>query len=192
MSIETQIQKAINEHAGALDSLCAQRSRLQFIADKIIHAVQEGHLLLVCGNGGSASQADHFAGELIGRFRAERRPVPAVALCSTIAGVTAIGNDYGFDEIFARQVEALGREGDLLLALSTSGDSPNILKAIDRAKSQRLYTIGFGGQDGGKMAALCDTCLIVGSSSTARIQEMHILAIHIVCEILDDALVRET
>ena len=139
----------------------------------------------MCGNGGSAADAQHIAAELTGRFFRDRRPLRALPLHGNISSLTAIGNDYGYDEVFAREVGAHGREGDVLLAISTSGNSPNVLRAIEAARQQRMAVIGLTGADGGKMRDLCDICLHVPSRSTPRIQECHILIGHTICELLE-------
>ena len=185
MGAEHVAREMIEEHSGVLAELRNQADLIEEIGEKVSEAVQRGSLVMICGNGGSASQADHFAGELVGGFRTERRPLAALALNANQAGVTAIGNDYGFDAIFARQVEAFGKPGDVLIALSTSGESPNVLKAVERASERGMLTIALTGKDGGRLAPMCDLSLIVNSPSTARIQEMHILAIHIICEVMD-------
>lgn len=187
MSSENVVDRMLDEHAADFVRFRALDRRLEAIGALTVGALKAGRKVLVCGNGGSASQADHFAGELVGRFRGERPSLPAIALSSSPAGVTAIGNDYGYDRIFARQVESLGAAGDVLFALTTSGKSPNVLEAVKQAKMQGVVTVGFLGKDGGPLAPLCDHTLIVPSQSTARIQEMHILAIHIVCEMIDRA-----
>ena len=145
-----------------------------------------GARVLICGNGGSAADAQHFAAELCGRFVTERRALAGIALTTDTSALTAIGNDYGFDKIFARQVEALGRPGDLLIGISTSGDSENIIHAVKTAQMLGLGTLGLLGRDGGKLKSLMDDCLVVPSDVTARIQEIHIMVIHFWCEILDE------
>jgi D-sedoheptulose 7-phosphate isomerase len=144
-----------------------------------------GGRLLACGNGGSAADAQHIAAELTGRFFRDRRPLPAMALHGNTSSLTAIGNDYGYDQVFAREVAAHGRPGDVLLALSTSGNSENVLRAIAAARETRMTVIGLTGQGGGKMRDLCDVCLCVPSASTPRIQECHILIGHTICELLE-------
>lgn len=151
----------------------------------LFDALAGGHKVLICGNGGSAADAQHFAAELTGRFEKERLGLPGIALTTDTSALTAIGNDYGFDRVFARQVEALGREGDVLVAISTSGNSPNVLSAIESARAAAMRVIGLTGGDGGKMKELCDHLVTIPSRRTARIQEMHITVIHIWCELLD-------
>lgn len=147
-----------------------------------------GFKMLIAGNGGSAADAQHIAGELVSRFYFNRPALPAVALTTDTSILTAIGNDYGYEETFARQVEALGAPGDILLVLSTSGNSPNILKAIASAKKRGLTIFGFTGEAGGKMAADCDVCIRIPSACTPRIQEAHILIGHVLCAYIEEAL----
>lgn len=157
---------------------------LQLMADTL----RRGNTIFFCGNGGSAADAQHLAAELSGRFRKERGGMAAIALTTDTSALTAIGNDYGFERIFSRQVEALARPGDLLVALSTSGNSPNVLQALEAARSRGCSTLGFSGQTGGQMAARCDLCLCVPSPDTARIQEIHILMGHLLCGALEQKL----
>ncbi len=142
--------------------------------------------ILICGNGGSAADAQHIAAEIVGRYKKERRGLPAIALSTDTSILTAISNDYGYKRVFARQIEALANKGDLLIAISTSGNSKNIINAIKSAKSQGCRTIGLSGNDGGKMDDLCDINIVVPSSDTPRIQEMHILIGHIISQAIDD------
>lgn len=177
----------LQEHAEDFERFRAQAAELDALGRLTVGALRNGNKILVCGNGGSAAEADHFAGELVGRFRGERPSLPALALSSSPAGVTAIGNDYGYERVFARQIESLGAEGDLLFVLSTSGQSANLVEAVKQARDRGVITIGLLGRDGGPVAPLCDHTLIVESRSTARIQEMHLLSIHILCEMIDRA-----
>jgi D-sedoheptulose 7-phosphate isomerase len=147
--------------------------------------LKSGAKLLVCGNGGSAADAQHFAAELCGRYVCERRPLAGIALTTDTSALTAIGNDYGFERIFARQTEALGHAGDLLVGISTSGNSENIVQAVSTAHSLGIRTLGLLGRDGGRLGGLMNDSLIVPSDVTARIQEIHIMIIHFWCEILD-------
>jgi D-sedoheptulose 7-phosphate isomerase len=157
------------------------------IAREICSALLQGRKLLLFGNGGSAADAQHIAAELVGRFQRERQPFPAIALTTDTSILTAIGNDYGFDQVFARQVRALGREGDVAVAISTSGNSPNVLLAADAARDIGMVTVGFTGRDGGKLGAKVRYHLNVPHSLSARIQEIHIMIGHILCEIADDS-----
>lgn len=153
--------------------------------EEIVKTVKHGNKLLLCGNGGSASDALHFAGELVGRFQKERRACPAVVLNSDIATMTAIANDYGYDNIFARQAEAHVKPGDLFMGISTSGNSENILKATMIAKENGAVTAALLGKDGGRIKDVVDYPLVVPCDITARVQECHILLIHIICEITE-------
>jgi D-sedoheptulose 7-phosphate isomerase len=141
-----------------------------------------------CGNGGSAADAQHFAAELIGRFERERRALPSVALTADTSVLTSIGNDYGFADVFRRQVEGLIRGGDVLVGISTSGTSANVLRAVEQARTQGGIVIGLLGRDGGTIAPLCDIALVVPGSNTARIQEMHALVGHLLCDLVEAAL----
>jgi D-sedoheptulose 7-phosphate isomerase len=133
---------------------------------------------MICGNGGSASDAQHFAAEIVGRFERERRAYPAVALSTDTSILTAVGNDYGYDAVFARQVDGLGRPGDVLIGISTSGNSENVVRAVKRAQSLDMTTVGLLGKDGGTLKPLVDQAIVVGSTTTARIQETHIFVLH--------------
>lgn len=158
---------------------------VQRAADLIADAFKANGKLLVFGNGGSAADAQHIAGELVNRFLLDRRALPAVALTTDGGVLTCIGNDAGFENVFARQIEALGTKGDVCLAISTSGTSPNVTAACEQARKQGMVVIGLLGRDGGQAAALCDLALIVPSNDTQRIQETHNLIAHIVCELVE-------
>jgi D-sedoheptulose 7-phosphate isomerase len=158
------------------------------IAWEICAALDSGNKVLLYGNGGSAADAQHIAAEWIGRFKRERRPISALALTTDTSILTAIGNDYGFDQIFSRQMRALGRKGDIALALSTSGNSPNVLLATDAAREMELVTIGLTGRDGGCLGARVKYHLNVPHALSARIQEVHIMAGHILCELVEENL----
>jgi len=160
--------------------------KIEKIGKDIFQAISDGNKILLFGNGGSAGDAQHIAAEFTGRFVKERRGLPAIALTTDTSALTAIGNDYGYDEVFRRQVEALAKPGDILLGISTSGNSPNVLKALEYGKTIGCKTFGLSGRDGGNMNDICDTNLVVPSDITARIQEMHILIGHIICEIVDE------
>ncbi|HEV2622849.1 MAG TPA: D-sedoheptulose 7-phosphate isomerase [Frateuria sp.] len=150
-----------------------------------VAALRSGHKLLFAGNGGSAADAQHWAGELVSRFYYDRPGLPAIALTTDTSILTAIGNDYGYDYVFARQVEALGQEGDVLVAISTSGNSRNIVRAIEAARAKRMVVIGFTGQGGGQMVELCDLCFRVPSGETPRIQEGHEALGHLLCALIE-------
>ena len=155
--------------------------------DLIVSTLKAGNKILLFGNGGSAGDAQHIAAELTGRYKTERKGLAAIALTTDTSALTAIGNDYGFDRIFDRQVEALSREGDLLIAISTSGKSTNVINAITYGKKNGMKSIGFSGKGGGEMKNHCDINIIIPSDDTARIQEMHILVGHVLCGIIDDS-----
>jgi D-sedoheptulose 7-phosphate isomerase len=157
-------------------------------AQLIARALREGRKILLFGNGGSATDASHLAAEFVGRYHKDRAPLPAIALGSDPAAVTCIANDYGYDELFARQVRAHGQKGDIAIAISTSGNSPNVLKGVEAAKACGLTTIGWTGHKGGKLAGLVDHAFIVPSTVTARIQESHITLGHVLCELIESEL----
>lgn len=159
--------------------------QIERIAVAVRTALAAGHKVLFCGNGGSAADSQHLAAEFVGRFQKERKGLPAIALTVDTSILTAVGNDYGYDKVFVRQVEALGQNGDVLIGLSTSGNSSNVVEAIELAKAKGIYCVGLTAAGGGKMAALCDECIAVPAKVTARAQEMHILIGHILCELVD-------
>jgi D-sedoheptulose 7-phosphate isomerase len=162
-----------------------EMDRILAQAEDMVERLQRGGRILVCGNGGSAADAQHLAAELSGRYVKERRALAGIALTTDTSALTAIGNDYGFDQVFSRQVEALGRPGDLLIGISTSGNSPNVLRAAASAKELGLRTLGLLGRDGGQLAGLMDEALVVPSTVTARIQEVHQMIYHFWCEAID-------
>lgn len=157
-------------------------------AVRLIETLKIGNKLLIMGNGGSAADAQHFSGEIVSRFRMERPGLPAIALSTDSSIITAIGNDYGFERIFSRQVEALAAPGDALVGISTSGNSPNILRALEVGRQAGCSTIGLLGRDGGTIKAACDIPLIMPSDDTPRIQEGHITVIHIICDLIEQGL----
>ncbi len=184
--MEDIIQKALLDSIKVKEHFIRENiANLTFLAEKIALAFTSDRKLLICGNGGSAADAQHIAAEFINRYMLERPPLPAIALTTDTSIITSIGNDYSFDEIFSKQVKALGMEGDILLVLSTSGNSPNVNAAVKAARSQGIYTVGLTGGDGGQLASLVDTALLVKSNTTARIQETHILVGHIICQLID-------
>lgn len=160
-------------------------------ADLITNCLRAGNKILACGNGGSAADAAHFATEFVVRFMHDRRPYPAIALTSDGGLLTAAGNDYGFKEIFARQIEAFGAENDLLICLTTSGKSENVRRALEEAKARKMKTIALLGRDGGSTIGVADVDLVVKSESTARIQEAHKFLLHVLCEIVEERLAHE-
>jgi D-sedoheptulose 7-phosphate isomerase len=182
-----KVRAGIEEHLAAVRGLDALAGPIAEAARQLTEVLQTGGKVLLCGNGGSAADAQHIAAELTGRFERERRALPAVALTTDTSAMTAIANDYGFARIFARQVEALGRTGDALVAISTSGESDNVLAAVDAARLAGLQTVGLAGRTGGRLARACDRCIVVPERSTARIQECHILIGHIWCSLIEEA-----
>jgi D-sedoheptulose 7-phosphate isomerase len=185
--VRDRIQRSIEvKQALLLDA--AWRELVAQAALQIVKSLRAGGKVLFCGNGGSAADAQHLAAEFTGRYLKERRALPALALHGNSSAVTAIGNDYGFDLIFARQMEALGKEGDVAFGISTSGNSRNVLRALEVAKSKSIYTIALTGGNGGKMKNLADCAICIPSEETPRIQECHILTGHIICEIAEEML----
>lgn len=159
--------------------------RIEQAVEVLRKSLEGGHAMLVFGNGGSASDAQHITGEMVGRFQAERRALKAFALVGNASVTTCIGNDYGFDRVFSRQVEALGSAGDVAVGLTTSGNSPNVLAAFEQARKMGIKTIAFTGQGGGKCAAMADVLLDVPSTHTARIQESHAVIYHTICQLVE-------
>ena len=181
--------KAIwNEHLDVTKALPSLASAVSSAVDIIGSSLAAGGQLLIAGNGGSAADAQHIAAELTGRFLRERRPFRALALHVNTSALTAIGNDYGYEHVYARELSAHARPGDVLLAISTSGNSQNILRAIEAARQCKTIVIGLTGESGGVMRTACDLCMCVPSKSTARIQEMHITIGHTICELLEERL----
>jgi phosphoheptose isomerase len=188
MSIRV-IRAAFEDHARVMAQAAASLPEVLLpIVDVLHRAFAQGNKLLVCGNGGSAADAEHLVAELVGRYRDERRGLPAVALVAGSATVTALANDYGYDRVFARQVEALARPGDVLFAISTSGRSPNVVEAARAARSLGCRVVAFTGAEAGPLTALADAGIAAPSTITARIQEVHALCIHAICESLDERL----
>ena len=186
MRSSTEILKsAISAGTATLQSIAALESQIVKAADLIVDCLTNGKKVLTCGNGGSAADAADFCTELACRFIEDRRPYPAMNLSQGGSLITATGNDYGFDEIFSRQVRAFGNSGDVLIAITTSGKSKNIRRAIEEARSRKLKIIALLGRDGGSTAGLADLDLVVKGDSTARIQEAHKFILHVICEICE-------
>jgi D-sedoheptulose 7-phosphate isomerase len=162
------------------------------VAQIMIRAFHEGRKILLFGNGGSATDASHLAAEFVGRYRRDRTPLPAMALTTDTAALTCIANDYDYHQIFARQIEAHGRKGDVVIAISTSGNSPNVLQGAEAAQARGLITIGWTGATGGKLIDLVDYCFCVPSTETARIQECHLTMGHVMCELVEERLFAQT
>jgi phosphoheptose isomerase len=184
--LTTIIQNAFSDHievmSEAAKSLPPQLERVAF---ELYECFARGNKLMACGNGGSASDADHLVAELVGRYKDERRALPAVAIAGGMASITAVANDYGYETVFARQIEAIARPGDWLVAISTSGNSPNVLAAVEAAHQRDCQVVALTGASGGQLGSVADIWVAAPSSVTARIQEVHIHCIHIVCELLD-------
>ena len=159
-------------------------------AQAVIAALKNGGKILLCGNGGSAADCQHIAAELIGRFQKERKSLPAIALTTDTSILTSLANDYSFDIIFSRQLEGLGKKGDVLVGISTSGNSPNVVKAVEQANKMGIKTIAMTGRDGGMLARIADIAIVVPSAKTARIQESHVALLHAVCEVVEDELAK--
>lgn len=179
------VQAAISAHREAIDQVAAMEDELRQAASMLEDTFRRGGSVFACGNGGSAADAQHFAAELTGRYQMDRPGYPAVALTTDSSALTSIGNDYGFEHIYARQLQALSRSGDLLIAISTSGNSSNVIKAVEYAKANGIYTIGLLGRDGGALATQVDLDLTVAVESTGRIQEAHIVILHLLCEVFE-------
>ncbi len=173
---------SIAEHLQVVGALAGQQTELEAIARAMTATLRGGGKILWCGNGGSAGDSQHLAAEIVGRFRRERRGLASMALTTDTSILTSVANDYGYEAVFSRQVEALGAPGDLLVGISTSGNSANVLAALEAARSQGLVTVAFTGAGGGKLGALADHLLAIGSRETARIQEAHILVGHMLCD----------
>ncbi len=178
----------LQEHKALFDKLQSFNSEIQAAIDLCSSVIQRNGKILFCGNGGSAADSQHLAAEFTGRFIKDRKPLPGLALSTDSSALTCIGNDYSFDDVFLRQVQALGKEGDCLIGISTSGNSENVLRAFAAAKELGIKTIGLLGRDGGKLAPLSDVAIIVPSDVTARIQEAHILIGHTICGGVEQAL----
>lgn len=190
--LSSNLSRAINDSVRTLESLKNLEREFSRAADLAEQCLRAGNKLLVCGNGGSAADASHFVTELVVRFAKNRpRALPAISLASDTGILTAAGNDYGFDEIFARQVAAFGLAEDALICLTTSGNSKNVIRALEEAKARKLKTIVFLGRGGGATLGIADVDLLIESNSTARIQEAHHLLLHALCEVIEERLNKE-
>ncbi len=185
---ETVFERAIAEHLATIERLRGQLPVLERIAAAMTGALLEGKKVLWCGNGGSAADSQHLAAELVGRFRRERRGAASIALTTDTSILTAVGNDYGYEQIFRRQVEALGAEGDVVVGLSTSGNSRNVCLALEEARKMGAFTVAMTGAGGGALKGIADAALCVEAKDTARIQEGHILCGHMLCDWVEIAL----
>ena len=185
--IKTMIQSELISHRETIDTVISKLvPDVEKASHILIETLKNGNKILLCGNGGSASDAQHIAAELTGRYKCERKGLPGIALTTDTSALTAIANDYGYEKVFSRQVEALANEGDLIIGISTSGNSTNVIEALSVAATMGCQTMGLSGHDGGKMNAVCDLNIIIPSNDTPRIQEMHILIGHILCQAVDD------
>jgi D-sedoheptulose 7-phosphate isomerase len=181
------LSEHLRQSAATQTRMAEQIEPAQKAADALCKALRNGKKLITFGNGGSAADAQHFAGELMCRFETERSSLPAVALSTDTSVLTAIGNDYAYDQVFARQVHAIANEGDVVFAISTSGNSPNVLEAAKEARRKKAFVIGLTGGTGGKLKDAVDLCIIVPANRTAHIQECHISLIHAICALVDEA-----
>ena len=188
MKMKELFDEALREHKKVIDGLETFYPDIEAIASQISETLKRGNKIMLCGNGGSAADAQHIATEFIVRFRGDfnRRSLPAIALTTDTSLLTACANDYGFDEVFKRQVEGLGNEGDLLIGISTSGNSPNVYKAIEYANEQNIQTVLLAGRDGGTIAGIAQYSIIIPHKNTARIQEAHITIGHILCRLTEE------
>jgi len=189
--MKNRISECIQKSADNFNAILTDKNlghTIEEIVELCIVAFRKNKKMLLCGNGGSAADAQHIAAELSGRFYKDRKPLYAEALHVTSSFITAVANDYGYDKTYARMTEAAGREGDILLGISTSGNSPNVVNALKKANEIGLKTIGFTGNNGGKMASICDYIIKIPSDDTPRIQEAHILIGHIICQLIEEEL----
>lgn len=185
--MKTFIESEFNAHLQSAQKIFSLTEQIQKAASLLTQSLAQGRKILICGNGGSAADAQHFAAELTGRYKRERKGLAGIALSVDTSALTAIGNDYGFEFVFSRQVEALAQKGDVFFGISTSGNSANVLQAAKVARDIGCSIIGLSGRDGGKLNEICDINLIMPDNDTPRIQELHILVIHILCDIIEKA-----
>ena len=183
---DSTIEASLDQHINLFREIIGDTRAVSYCAEVILGTFKTGNKVLLCGNGGSAADAQHIAAEFVGRYEAERRGLPAIALTTDTSALTALANDYDFERIFARQVDALAAEGDCLIAISTSGNSPNVIAAVMAARKKGCKVVGMTGANGKKLASLCDACLLIPSARTARIQEAHITVAHIWCEMVEE------
>lgn len=187
--MENYINAVLNEVSDTLNKFIGESTnQLMEISMQIASCLESGGKILIFGNGGSAADAQHIAAEFVNRFQMERPPLPAIALTTDSSVITSVGNDYRFDDIFEKQLMAMADSNDIVWGISTSGNSPNVLKGLRYCAREEIRTLGFSGRDGGKMNGLCDFLLVSPSDNTARIQEIHIIAAHIICGLVDELL----
>lgn len=190
-TVVARIHDEMTEHMNVITALAGSHSeQISEMALLMLEAITNGKKILFMGNGGSAADAQHLAAELVGRFKAERKALAAIALTTDTSILTALANDYGYESVFSRQIAALAHSGDVVIGISTSGQSPNVVKGIQMAKDMGCKTIGFTGRDGGEVAKLVDLSLIVPSGETSRIQEAHIMIGHILCGLIEQTIVK--
>lgn len=187
------INNVINEQIKNLEALrnSNYNEKIESISNILIKCLKNGNKILIAGNGGSASDAQHFAGEIVGRFLLERKGLSCVCLNTDTSVMTCVANDYGYEDVFARQIEGIGQKGDVFIGISTSGNSKNIVKAVEKSKEMGITTIGFLGKDGGNLKGMVDEDLVIPYKSTARVQEHHIMSIHLICEIVEKEMAGE-
>lgn len=193
-SVDDFVARALDaslESLAAMHADAAYRSTLGRVGEAMVEAMRRGNTLLFAGNGGSAADSQHIAGEFVSRFQFDRPGLPAVALTVDTSILTAIGNDYGYERVFSRQIEAIGRPGDIFMAISTSGNSPNIVAGVEAAKKKNIMVVGLTGHGGGKMKAMCDECLCVPSDVTPRVQEGHLATYHLLCQFVEEMMFPE-
>ena len=188
LSLSARIRAEVDEISAGFARLSTQSAAIEEAAGAMIAALAAGNKIMFCGNGGSAADSQHLAAELMGRYLRDRAPLPALALTVDTSALTAISNDYGYDEVFARQLRGVGRRGDVLVGLSTSGNSANVIAAIEAARAMGVIAIGMTGTNSGRMDDLCDILIKVPATRTNRIQEMHIAVGHMLCGFVEDAL----
>ena len=188
--MKEKIKSIVEESAQAASSLLSSKNIevIESISKRIVDAIKKGNKVIVFGNGGSAADSQHLAAELVGRFKKERRAFPAVSLTTNTSTLTAVSNDYGYDKSFERQVEALGKKGDVAFGISTSGNAKNVIRAMEKARALGLVTVALSGKGGGTLKSVADIIFRAGSANTPRIQEAHILVIHIICELVEEEL----
>ena len=188
--IKSIFQQSVQSHLAAFEkSFTASKIEvLEKISREILRCFKAGNKILICGNGGSAADSQHIAAEFIGRFNRERQALPAIALTTDTSCLTALANDYNYSMVFSRQVEGIGRKGDVLIGISTSGNSANVLEAVKQAKKQEIATIGFTGMGGGNLSSLVDICFHAESKKTPHVQEVHIAALHAISEVVEEVL----
>ncbi|MBI5223489.1 SIS domain-containing protein [Candidatus Micrarchaeota archaeon] len=182
--------QSLEDHNKVIKSLEAQKEQIIAIAQECVDTIKNGGKIMFAGNGGSAAEAQHFAAEFCGRYKKEREGLPGICLNTDTSALTAIGNDYGYEKVFSRQIEAIADSGDIIFLLTTSGNSPNLIEAAKKANSMGVVVMGLLGKGGGPLLPLCNSSIVIKSTDTARIQEAHLLILHIICELVDEQLTK--